>query len=248
MAYLYRHISLSTNTPFYIGIGSDEDGLYKRAYNRDSRTKLWKSIAKNGYEIEIMMDRLSWEEACRKEIEFISLYGRLDIGTGILANMTGGGDGALGHKRKTTLGKIIVTKRNRERRIPLDLLSEYEKQGWKRGRSKRCKENNSISKKGHKPWNKGKTGVYSKEVLESMSSMKGKKHSKKTINKMKSAQIGDKHPRARAVLQYDLKGNFIEEYCTITEAIRKNPTSTKVFKVCNNMQRQSGGFIWKYKK
>ena len=31
MAYIYRHIRLDKNEPFYIGIGSDVEGKYKRA-------------------------------------------------------------------------------------------------------------------------------------------------------------------------------------------------------------------------
>jgi hypothetical protein len=34
MAYLYRYIRLDKNKPFYIGIGSDNKGQYKRAYNK----------------------------------------------------------------------------------------------------------------------------------------------------------------------------------------------------------------------
>jgi len=248
VAYLYRHTRLDTGLPFYIGIGSDEDGHYKRAYNKDSRNKAWKREAKFGYEVEVMFDDIEWEYACKKEIEFIKLYGRQDIGTGILVNMTNGGDGALGHSRKTTLGKIIITKNNKEKRILLEDLKYFENLGWKKGRSKRAKENNSNSKKGSIPWNKGKVGVYSELVLKSMSDRnKGKKHSIETLKKMKNAQIGGKHPRARAVLKFDMQNNFLDQYETITEAQKMNPKSTKILKVCTGKQRQSGGFIWKFK-
>lgn len=40
MAYVYRHIRLDKNEPFYIGIGSDIN--YQRAYNYQRRTKYWK--------------------------------------------------------------------------------------------------------------------------------------------------------------------------------------------------------------
>lgn len=97
MAYLYRHIRLDKNEPFYIGIGITEN--YSRAYSKKSRNKLWKTIAnKSGYEVEIVFDDLSWEEACNKEKEFIELYGRIDNKSGILSNMTNGGDGTIGIK------------------------------------------------------------------------------------------------------------------------------------------------------
>ncbi len=95
MAYLYRHIRLDKNQPFYIGIGSDE--TYKRAYSKHNRNKHWKNITSSiNYEVEILLDNLSWSEACKKEQEFILLYGRKDQNKGTLCNYTDGGEGVLG--------------------------------------------------------------------------------------------------------------------------------------------------------
>jgi hypothetical protein len=109
MAYVYRHIRLDKNEPFYIGIGSDKN--YKRAKDWHARNKIWKSITSRcDYEIEILFDNITWEDACKKEIEFISLYKRI-IDNGILANLSTGGEGNLGIKRtkeaieKTANGK-----------------------------------------------------------------------------------------------------------------------------------------------
>jgi hypothetical protein len=93
MAYLYRHIRLDRNEPFYIGIGSDTGC---RARDKKKRNKIWKDIiAKTEYEIQILFDNLSWEEACTKEIEFIKLYGRICNKDGCLANLSLGGEGYL---------------------------------------------------------------------------------------------------------------------------------------------------------
>lgn len=97
MAYVYRHIRLDKNEPFYIGIGKIPN--YKRANLKACRNIIWKQItAKSKYEIEILLDNLSWEQAIEKEKEFIALYGRIDNKTGILSNMTDGGEGAFGKK------------------------------------------------------------------------------------------------------------------------------------------------------
>ena len=94
MAIVYRHIRLDTNMPFYIGIGQDE----KRAYSKKNRNKHWHGVVnKHGYKVHIMMDDLTWEEACEKEREFIQLYGRKDLGLGTLVNLTDGGDGTVGY-------------------------------------------------------------------------------------------------------------------------------------------------------
>ena len=95
MAYLYRHIRLDKNEPFYVGIGSDNN--FNRAYSNKKRNNFWKSIvAKTEYEVEIILDDLTWEKACEKEKEFILLYGRRDLKKGSLVNLTNGGDGAYG--------------------------------------------------------------------------------------------------------------------------------------------------------
>jgi len=102
MAYVYRHIRLDKNEPFYIGIGSDEKGKYKRAYVSSKRNNYWNNIVSNtGYRVEIMMDDLTLEEAKQKEIEFIALYGRVNYyedgvkitnNNNLLCNLTDGGD------------------------------------------------------------------------------------------------------------------------------------------------------------
>jgi hypothetical protein len=91
---LYRHIRQDKNEPFYIGIGESED----RAYEIKGRTRAWKNISKKGYDVEVLFNDLSWEEACEKEKEFIALYGRRDKKAGTLVNMTDGGEGTVGYR------------------------------------------------------------------------------------------------------------------------------------------------------
>ena len=88
--FLYRHIRLDTNIPFYIGIGKDKTRPGSKKY----RNIIWKGIVgKTDYSVEILFENLSKENAVKKEIEFIALYGRRDIETGCLSNMTSGGEG-----------------------------------------------------------------------------------------------------------------------------------------------------------
>lgn len=109
MAYLYRHIRLDNNEPFYIGIGTDSQ--YKRSNNFYNRSNHWKNITnKTQYEVEILLDDLTWEEACIKEIEFIALYGRKDLNKGPLVNLTDGGEGFLGYKHTSSAKTIIAQK------------------------------------------------------------------------------------------------------------------------------------------
>lgn len=106
MAYVYRHIRLDKNEPFYIGIGKLPN--HKRAYEKIKRNEFWQNIvAKTDYEVEILFDNLSWEEAEKKEIEFIALYGKRDNGTGTLVNIADGGGGSKGFKHSENAKKKI---------------------------------------------------------------------------------------------------------------------------------------------
>jgi hypothetical protein len=74
MAYFYRHIRLDKNEPFYIGIGKSESD-FNRAYSHKNRKVYWNNIVNvTKHRVEIMLQDITWHEACEKEIEFIDLY------------------------------------------------------------------------------------------------------------------------------------------------------------------------------
>jgi hypothetical protein len=92
MAYVYRHIRLDKNEPFYIGISKDA----YRPFSKKGRNQHWLSITnKTEYKVDILFNDLSYDEAKNKEIEFIALYGRKDSKNGTLVNMTDGGEGSV---------------------------------------------------------------------------------------------------------------------------------------------------------
>ena len=92
LSYVYRHKKAGTNEVFYIGIGVKKS--YGRAYTKSGRNKHWENLVnKYGFEVEIIADKLTREEARELEIMLIEHYGRFDLGTGKLVNMTAGGDG-----------------------------------------------------------------------------------------------------------------------------------------------------------
>ena len=109
MAYVYRHIRLDKNVPFYIGIGKDDKGgEFPRAFSHDRKNSHWKSIVgKTEYRVDILINDIPWEIAKEREVEFIKLYGRSDKKLGTLSNQTDGGDGWAGHVMKEESKKKI---------------------------------------------------------------------------------------------------------------------------------------------
>jgi hypothetical protein len=109
MPHIYRHIRLDKNEPFYVGIGLDD--IPKRAYEtKKRRSQWWNNIVnKYGYSVDILFENVTIDFAKEKEREFISLYGRIDLGTGTLCNQTDGGDGMNGWKANAE-NKINMSK------------------------------------------------------------------------------------------------------------------------------------------
>lgn len=121
MAYIYRHIRLDKNKVFYVGISNDK--TYVRPYKKDGRNSIWNHIVnKTTYEVEIILDNLTWEEAKIKEIEFITLYGKLQNHTGTLANITDGGGGTPGWVMPSELKSRLPQLWKKGNKIPEDQL------------------------------------------------------------------------------------------------------------------------------
>lgn len=90
--YTYLHYTKDTKSLFYVGMGHG-----KRCVSRASsgRNQWWINIVNNhDFLVEIVDINLTKEEACQKEKELISLYGRKQLKEeGLLVNMTDGGEG-----------------------------------------------------------------------------------------------------------------------------------------------------------
>jgi hypothetical protein len=100
---VYRHRRLDNYEVFYVGIAKSK----RRPYSKFSRNLFWKNVvAKAGYEVEIISILENWKDCCELEQLLISEYGRADLGTGPLVNLTNGGEGIVGR---------IVSEKERQR-------------------------------------------------------------------------------------------------------------------------------------
>lgn len=155
--YVYIYLRESDNTPYYVGKG--RGNRYKKKHRVN--------IPSNEENIIFVKENLTNEEACSLEKELISLYGRKDLGNGILQNQTDGGDGGDTSKSENYQKWLINEARNKE--------SEYNKR-----QSQRMKEKNPL----HNP--KVVNKCHSPEIHKKISETnKGKKKSKEHKEKIR---------------------------------------------------------------
>ena len=76
--------------PYYVGIASDSTRPIHKNHNATPPAERDR--------IRVMRSGLTWDEAVLWEKRYIKHFGRKDLGTGILRNLTDGGEGALGVK------------------------------------------------------------------------------------------------------------------------------------------------------
>lgn len=143
MAYVYKHLREDTGEVFYIGIGVKKN----RATSKFGRNDIWKRITeKTNFSVSIIQDGLSWDEACFKEKELISFYGRIDLGTGTLANMTDGGDGTVNKLFTEEYRQKLRKPKSEEHKIKIGLASKGRNVGRKH--SEEAKKKMSEKSKG----------------------------------------------------------------------------------------------------
>jgi len=192
MAIVYIHRRTDNNEIFYVGIGKEE----KRAKSTYKRSKFWRNYVNlHSYEYEIVLDNVSWKEACKKEIELISFYGRRDLKSGTLVNMTFGGEGGAtttGRKRpdlsernktsKNMLGISLrwINKDGKNKRVKDENIQTFLDDGWLLGA---LKTGPCEKRKGLPTWNKGIKGYKNPKISEKLKGKKKSKYKKREILK-----------------------------------------------------------------
>lgn len=164
--YVYGHYIPNSDIPFYIGKGTGR--RYKKT---DNRNKWWKHIVdKYGYESKIIKDGLAEHDACELEQQLIAEYGRRDLGTGVLVNLTDGGETSKG---------VVLTEEQRAAR------SEHSKKMWATF-SEEKKEQIRLKKK---EWRESLSTEERKTLSEKISkASKGRVHNEKSRKRNSEAR------------------------------------------------------------
>ena len=225
------------NEKWYIGQTIHPERRFKThindAFNRKDNIHFHNALRK--YKLEnfvycVLEENVLFENLNMREMDWIEYYDSFYGGY----NLTLGGDGAKG---------VILSKEARRK------ISEFHKGKpvWNSGKhgiySEETLKKLSNASKGRKPWNKGIPMTEEQKIKISESKTNPSEETRRRLSESHKGQIAWNR---RAVSQYDLNGNFIKTYSSISKAQEENPKCGTINAVCRGKGKQSGGFIWKY--
>lgn len=205
MYYIYELWNTETKEPIYVGYAKHdrqscrprhEDHIHEAIKYKNSNCESKKNL--NMYKIHVLLQlieknveieykfpytQISYDEACEREKELISLYGRRLLGTGTLTNIDAGGQGGR-ELTEETKKKISDALKGRESHLKGKSVGPYgndRKLAIKKGieqfnnsnRGKQVRKIAGQNQKGKTAWNKGKTKDTCASVAKYVESKKG---------------------------------------------------------------------------
>ena len=250
---LYMHTF--PNDKKYIGVTCQK--LNKRWQNGNGyehNRYMINAISKYGWENvkhEILYENLTKTEAEQKEIELIAKYKSNQRNYGY--NIENGGN-LLKVSDET---KKLISKNNGRGMLGKHLSEETK---LKISQAKKGQKPSKPFEKGHISWNKGKKSIYSSEYRKKLSeAKKGEKNiwygkplpreiCQKISQTKKGIRTGNAIHNMKRIEQYDLMGNFIQEFECMADA--ENLLGIKYQNIsmcCRGVIHQTHNYIFKYK-
>lgn len=229
--YVYQHIRLDKNQVFYVGIGTKSrgDNDYWRSKSKE-RNIVWERIVKKtDYKIEILCESDYYNDVKAIEMFLIYRYGLLSDRSGILANLTLGGDGILGFHHKTIIKRVYL----------------YESDGsYHKGFNSHidCARYLGVSR-----------SSISNSVNETFL-IKGyiiKDYISILVEPVKNIKEKLSDRLSKAVYQFNGRHIFIKKYKNSLEAEKETGITGSHIRECasgSKYRHSAGGFIWKYNR
>lgn len=229
--YTYVLINPISNKPFYVGKGKGTRKRYMDHFSEAIKGKgsnkhkinTIRKIIRDGHDVivDVVFGSTSEKECLEKEVDLIAQYGRRDISTGILTNLTNGGEGVSG---------FVFTETQRKERSE----RQQGKNNHMYGKTRTSDERAKISATKRKMIAEGKTIPT--------------KHTEKHKQKLREHNPGGE-ATARAIYQIDTNtGRIIKQWKSSRNAgIELGIKSYRNISIAAKKKTvTAGGFYWRW--
>lgn len=245
--YVYVWFYKKDKKVFYVGKGTK----YRYRSKKRDNPKLVEIINSFDCDSKIIEGNLSEKEAFDLEKEMIKYYKELGHP---LINISEGGHMPPSHlgKKRTERTKEKMRKsikkyhidnpdiaKNQSKKMKEFLKTDegknFQRKSIESRRTENFRKKQSVicREANNKPEYIAKQSKIVKEMWES--------------EEYRESHSGENNHRAQAVKQYDLNGNFIAEYVTMTEASKNTGVSvSKISSVARGVRKTAGGYTWEY--
>ncbi len=190
MAYVYIYLDPRSNPPLPIYVGKGKGSRSEFHKTKAKNPILKRKIAKInelGLEpiVEIYQNNLTDQEALNLEIELISKFGRIDLNTGTLCNLTEGGEGSSGRIVSEETRKLWSQQRKDKKQTEAQYAANCN-----RIISEETKKKQSTANKGH-------SRHTPEQIAKIKEFNKDRKHSEETKKLMSEQRKGKKQTAAQ---------------------------------------------------
>lgn len=229
--YVYIHRKATDGSVFYVGKGSG-----RRAFWKNGRNKHWHAIVnKYGYEVFLIAQSLTENEAFKIERDTIAYYGRSN-----LCNYTDGGDGISGARRSDQL-KELMRQKMLGRQFSAETIEKMRQSARNRGPEFQEKRAQKLRGRKHSEEHRAKIAIAgigreaSAETRAKLSAVhKGKKKNPEAVAKMALS-------KSKSVFCQ----NNQTTYLSMREAARELGLSdSKISDVCRGLATHTKGYVF----
>ena len=194
--YTYAYLRKGDRTPYYVGKGHG-----KRAYDSTHNVK----VPDDKDRIIFLKQNLTEEEAFNHEKYMIAVLGRKDLGTGILRNMTDGGEGRSGSIHSPeTIEKIrqanvnIPEERRRKMSEKAKGRTHTEETKQKIRDKAKCRTHTEETKQKIRQAN---VNIPEERRRKMSEKAKGRTHTPETIEKMRQSALNRKNKELKTLVE-----------------------------------------------
>lgn len=243
--YVYQLRLENQSEPFYVGKGKNGRAYdhFAATHHHSLKNHIIKKASREGVRVhvEFVKESMTEPEAWKLEAELIAQYGRRDLKTGCLANLTMGGEGAAGYvfteEQRAHISRKVRARGpvSDETRRKLSAVPRSEEWRAKHGAANAQRIVTAETKQKLRDHNTGKSQTHAQKVYNSLIN-KGRPKPREWVELVKQLAVLKRNPLSKSAYVKALREKnpafTLIEYVTHADHAVRMPRSTFKCKAC----------------